>query len=101
MFDQRRKVWVKNINGVWSKSEVPVLTPNFAGIGTREINDAGLQAIRDVYKKIKESLPKEDGSVENDSPFYSDEELKERGFNVKFSNEQENKKTLGFKKGPC
>lgn len=65
MFDQRRKVWVKNINGVWSKSEVPVLTPNFAGIGTREINDAGKQAIRDVYKKTKESLPKEDNNVVN------------------------------------
>ena len=61
MFDQKRKVWVKNINGVWSKSEVPVLTPNFAGIGTREINDAGKQAIKDVYKKTKESLPKEGG----------------------------------------
>ena len=31
--------------------DTPVLTKNFAGIGTREINDAGKQAIRDVYDK--------------------------------------------------
>lgn len=29
----------------------PVLTKNFAGIGTREINDVGKQAIRDVFEK--------------------------------------------------
>jgi hypothetical protein len=49
VFDQVRKQWYKNINGEWSKSDVPVLTKNFAGIGTREINEAGKQAIRDVY----------------------------------------------------
>ena len=49
VFDQVRNQWYKNINGEWSKSEVPTLTKNFAGIGTREINDAGKQAIRDVY----------------------------------------------------
>ncbi len=46
-----RNQWYKNLNGEWSKSEVPVLTKNFAGIGTREINEAGKQAIRDVYEK--------------------------------------------------
>jgi hypothetical protein len=49
VFDQVREQWYKNINGEWSKSEVPTLTKNFAGIGTREINEAGKQAIRDVY----------------------------------------------------
>ena len=49
VFDQIRKEWYKNINGVWSRSEVPTLTENFAGIGTRKINEAGKQAIRDVY----------------------------------------------------
>jgi len=49
VFDQVRNQWYKNINGEWSKSEVPTLTKNFAGIGTREINEAGKQAIRDVY----------------------------------------------------
>ena len=51
VFDQVRNQWYKNINGEWSKSEVPTLTKNFAGIGTREINEAGKQAIRDVYAK--------------------------------------------------
>jgi predicted NAD-dependent protein-ADP-ribosyltransferase YbiA (DUF1768 family) len=50
VFDQVRKQWYKNIAGVWSKSDVPVLTKNFAGIGTREINEDGKQAIRDVYE---------------------------------------------------
>ena len=50
VYDQVRKQWFKNIDGKWSSSEVPVLTKNFAGIGTREINQDGLQAIRDVYQ---------------------------------------------------
>ena len=50
VFDQVRDQWYKNIDGEWSKSEVPVLTKNFAGIGTREINEAGKQAIKDVYE---------------------------------------------------
>lgn len=31
--------------------DTPALTKNFAGIGTREINELGKQAIRDVYEK--------------------------------------------------
>jgi predicted NAD-dependent protein-ADP-ribosyltransferase YbiA (DUF1768 family) len=50
VFDQVRKQWYKNIGGVWSKSDIPVLTKNFAGIGTREINEDGKKAIRDVYE---------------------------------------------------
>lgn len=50
VFDQTREKWYKNINGQWSESEVPILTPNFAGIGTREINDAGRKAIEDTFK---------------------------------------------------
>jgi len=37
VFDQSRNRWFKNINGEWSVSDVPTLTPNFAGIGTRQI----------------------------------------------------------------
>lgn len=51
VFDQERGKWYKNINGKWSESEVPVLTPNFAGIGTRDINEAGKKAIEEVYDK--------------------------------------------------
>ena len=51
VFDQIRNAWFKNINGKWEKSEVPTLTENFAGIGTREINENGKKAISDVYEK--------------------------------------------------
>lgn len=54
VFDQVRNAWFKNIDGKWSESEVPTLTQNFAGIGTREINEAGKKAIRDVYAKTIE-----------------------------------------------
>jgi alkylated DNA repair dioxygenase AlkB len=56
VFDQVRNEWFKNVNGQWSKSDVPILTPNFAGIGTREINEAGLQAIKAVYEKTLQEL---------------------------------------------
>lgn len=50
VFDQKRLQWYKNIDGDWSKSDTPTLTNNFAGIGTREINEYGKQAIEDVYR---------------------------------------------------
>ena len=56
VFDQKRLQWYKNINGNWSKSDTPTLTNNFAGIGTREINEYGRQAIEDVYRV---TFPKE------------------------------------------
>lgn len=46
----------KNIND-FIKVETPVLTKNFAGIGTREINENGKQAIRDVYEKTTSTQP--------------------------------------------
>ena len=56
VFDQKRLQWYKNIDGNWSKSDTPTLTNNFAGIGTREINEYGRQAIEDVYRV---TFPKE------------------------------------------
>lgn len=32
---------------------VPTLTKNFAGIGTREINPSGIQAIKDIFKHTR------------------------------------------------
>ena len=46
--------WNSEVNN-FVKIETPTLTKNFAGIGTREINDAGKQAIRDVYQKTVDS----------------------------------------------
>lgn len=51
VFDQERKQWYKNIDGKWFVSEVPVLTKNFAGIGTRDLNADGQKAIEAVYEK--------------------------------------------------
>ena len=47
--------WDSELND-FIKTETPILTKNFAGIGTRRINEQGKQAIRDVYEKTKESL---------------------------------------------
>ena len=42
VFDQERGKWASCINGEWKwLDETPTLTKQFAGIGTREINDAG------------------------------------------------------------
>lgn len=61
VFDQKRLQWYKNIDGNWSKSDTPALTNNFAGIGTREINEYGRQAIEDVYRV---TFPKETATEE-------------------------------------
>jgi hypothetical protein len=37
VFDQSRLKWYRNRNNKWSETTTPKLTPNFAGIGTREI----------------------------------------------------------------
>lgn len=55
VFDQERKQWYKCIDGKWLISEVPILTKNFAGIGSRNLTDDGKKAIEDVYARtIKE-----------------------------------------------
>lgn len=70
LFDQVRNQWFSNIGGVWSKSEVPTLTRNFAGIGTREINEAGKAAIKAVYEKTASSFKPQE------TPFtYTTEEI--------------------------
>ena len=51
VFEQERKQWFRWENGKWIQEETPVLTRDFAGIGTREIDESGRQAIRDVYEK--------------------------------------------------
>lgn len=52
-FDQPTKTW-NRFNYIKMEFEVidyiPKLTENFAGIGTREINDDGINAVSDVYK---------------------------------------------------
>ena len=56
VYDQVRKSWYKynKEDGLWHSIETPILSKNYAGIGTREINENGKQAIRDVFKKTSE-----------------------------------------------
>lgn len=51
VYDQVRKQWFSNINGQWQVfSGIPKLTKNFAGIDTRELNQDGKDAIKQVYE---------------------------------------------------
>lgn len=51
VFDQLKNKWFKWENNSFVETETPTLTSKFAGIGTREINESGKMAIREVYKK--------------------------------------------------
>ena len=61
VFDQDRNKWYTNVDKDWIEIGTPTLTPNFAGIGTRNINQNGIEAIRDVY----ENTFREDRTVDN------------------------------------
>lgn len=49
LFDQLSERWLTYRDGQWQPCPVPVLTPNFAGIGSREISAASIHAISEVY----------------------------------------------------
>ena len=51
LYDQERDQWFINRNGEWGYDDVPTLTEEFAGIGSRKINDKGREAIKAVYEK--------------------------------------------------
>jgi hypothetical protein len=75
VFDGTKEGWYKYDYNVknFVATETPILTRNFAGIGSRtlstqEVVDKSLQAIRDVYKKTKLSLSKEtDSNIDMDT----------------------------------
>lgn len=56
--DVRWYAWSHSDNEFF-ESDVPVLTKNFAGIGSRNITAAGVQAIKDVYENTKNSFSSE------------------------------------------
>ncbi len=66
VFDQIRNkwfVWKTDINllgekygGKFIEINIPTLTENYAGIGTREINENGIKAIIEVYNKTAKEL---------------------------------------------
>jgi hypothetical protein len=49
VFDQEKEQWYFWNNNKFEVCVTPRLSLNFAGIGTRKINDAGIKAIRNVY----------------------------------------------------
>lgn len=53
LFEQNFKLWFTYYypaNEFAAMSSIPILTTNFAGIGTRKINDAGKNAIKEILK---------------------------------------------------
>lgn len=72
VFDQQDGKWYRwdtSANN-FVESDTPTLTKNFAGIGTRELNEVGKQAIRDVYEKTfdKKSSSTQNGVQEERKP---------------------------------
>lgn len=51
VFDQLKNSWFTWDGSKFVQTDAPILTKKFAGIGTREINDAGRQAIKSIFSK--------------------------------------------------
>lgn len=53
LFDQKSSSWYKyaKIEKCFVKTDTPTLCEDFAGIGTRELQENGRKAIKDVYEK--------------------------------------------------
>ena len=87
VWDTETEQWYKAENKKWVKTETPILTKNFAGVGSRDIEsysvkdketgnwkprkeylgtakeNAAKQAIKDVYQKTKDSISNEGGAT--------------------------------------
>jgi hypothetical protein len=57
VFDQNKNLWFTYNYELkkFIETDTPTLTENFAGIGTRELNDDGEKAIHEVYQKTSNS----------------------------------------------
>jgi hypothetical protein len=62
VFDMNRNQWYKwdTFANKFVQEETPKLTQSFAGIGSRELTEAGIQAIRDVYNKTLPNISDKD-----------------------------------------
>lgn len=71
VFSQKTGVWYSWNGSAWVQEATPRLTKNFAGIGTREIDDTGREAIESVYRNTfggaTELIEEAPGSVANGS----------------------------------
>lgn len=55
VFDQDLNEWFRWNKLCFSPCTPPVLSQNFAGIGTRNINENGKLAIQEIYKKLQDN----------------------------------------------
>lgn len=51
LYEQNQKQWLVNNGDGWKQTDTPTLTKNFAGIGSRQVNEAGEAAIEAVFEK--------------------------------------------------
>lgn len=86
VYDQIRKRWYKNINGEWSETDTPTLTPNFAGIGTRELNEDGKRAIEEVYEKTFKFSQDPVDSETTVQPTLAEQWSQKEGWSVEYFN---------------
>lgn len=63
VFDQTKNSWFVWNGRTFVQEDTPTLTKKYAGIGTREINEAGKQAIRDVYEKTFDKQTPNDSDI--------------------------------------
>ena len=51
VFDQTHEAWYRWTGREWSKGIPVIETPTFAGTGTRFLNEAGKNAIRELFER--------------------------------------------------
>ena len=82
VFDQDKGKWFTWKDGNFVEEPSPVLTKRFAGIGTRQINDSGRAAIKEIFSRTF-NLQQENGAIVNNFVPFSEEieelSLEERG----------------------
>ena len=82
VFDQDKGKWFTWKDGNFVEEPSPVLTERFAGIGTRQINDSGRAAIKEIFSRTF-NLQQENGAIVNNFVPFSEEieelSLEERG----------------------
>lgn len=82
VFDQDKGKWFTWKDGNFVEESSPVLTERFAGIGTRQINDSGRAAIKEIFSRTF-NLQQENGAIVNNFVPFSEEieelSLEERG----------------------
>lgn len=72
VFDQDKGKWFTWKDGNFVEEPSPILTEKFAGIGTRQINDSGRAAIKEIFSRTF-NLQQENGAIVNNFVPFSEE----------------------------